>query len=77
MKHLLCRDGGFVVCSDAGNWAYAYPTSAHATSAKRQPEAVARIMAAEADDEARYCSPDICTNYNAIMSEKYLAETGA
>lgn len=74
MKYLLCRDGGFLVCSDAGNWAYAYPTSPHAAKAKRNPGVVASKMAAEADRDARTCSGYILDEHNRHLSQSYDAE---
>jgi hypothetical protein len=41
--------GGFIVCSARNNWDYAYPTSPHATQAKKDPAHVASIMARKAD----------------------------
>lgn len=41
----LLPDGGFVAGDvDTGRTSYAYPTSTHATLAKRNPEREARIM---------------------------------
>jgi hypothetical protein len=45
LKYRLLPDGAFVAGdTSTGRTAYAYPTSDHATQAKRQPERVAREM---------------------------------
>jgi hypothetical protein len=41
--------GGFIVCSLAPNYAYAYPSSEYAVAAARDPRATANRMAEQAD----------------------------
>lgn len=65
MEWKFLPDGGFAVCSDAGNWCYAYPTSPHAVDAKNRPWTVARKMAASADTFAHL--PGVA-EYNARIA---------
>ncbi len=68
MMWILDVDGGFIVRSDLGNYAYAYPTSIHANKATTRPEAIAKEMAREADRTAHYA---IVPVYNERMAQKY------
>lgn len=62
----LDSDGGFT-CGDTDteHTAYAYPTSTHATAAKRNPAKVARQMLRQANYLNPLCYPDIVARANA------------
>jgi hypothetical protein len=70
MQWILDQDGGFIVRSDAGNYAYAYPKSLHASNATRIPERVAEDMAKSADAFAHM--PGVA-EYNERMAQNMLA----
>lgn len=50
LSHLDSQGGFTVGDTDTGATAYAFPTSTHATNAKRQPETVAAKMGKRAND---------------------------
>lgn len=62
------KNGGFLVQSDNGNCAYAFPTSVNATQAKRLAFEIAARMAANADETAVWCDPNIVAASNARWS---------
>lgn len=56
VRFKMQKDGGFAVYDDAtGTGAYAYPTSEHATIARRLPERVADEMIVSANRFAASC----------------------
>lgn len=65
MRYGFDKNGGFLVQSDNGNCAYAYPTSVNATTAKRLASEIAARMAANADETAFWCDPTIVAASNA------------
>ena len=74
IKWAWCPDGGFVAGDPAtGRTSYAYPTSTHATLAKRMPAFVAETMVAGAN-RFQGCPSDIVAAYDA---RNWLAMGGA
>ena len=70
MKWILDAYDGFIVRSDAGNYAYASATSIWSTMGKAMPEQTARDMARAADSFAHL--PGVA-DYNEKMSQLMLA----
>jgi hypothetical protein len=62
------KDGGFITCSDEGNYDYAYPTSQMAVEARIRTELVAKAMCANADIVADYL---IASERNAYLKTKF------
>lgn len=67
------KQGGFIVRSNNGNWAYAYPTSPHAVAAARKNKdaMIALAMARKADADAEWLPADIINRMNAYLKDQF------
>jgi len=79
IQYILARDGGFIVMSKAGNFAYAYPTSPNAYRAARNAAGkdrlhIATMMATNADLDAAWCPVHIVDAHNAHLRATFAAE---
>lgn len=72
---LLADDGGFIVRSKSGNFAYAYPTSPHAYRAAKDAAGdcrhVAIMMATHADMDASWVPAEIVRAHNERLAEVF------
>lgn len=76
--YLLDTDGAFIAGdTDTEATAYAYPTSEHATKAKRNPEGVAREMTFHAHYTNQFCPKDIVDRANARNWSKLNSDDAA